>query len=53
MSKVEGFKPRHKAAIEEIYGCECLLVDMIVVPHCDCIRHRKYGMIDGYRPKND
>lgn len=40
MSKFSGYSPRHKAKIEPIEGCyQCIIVDGVVVPHCDCKRH--------------
>jgi hypothetical protein len=41
MSEVKGYTPRHKAVVEKIVGCivNCVIVDGVVVPHCDCVRH--------------
>lgn len=38
--KFSGFTPKHKVIIEKIQEChQCYVVDGIVVPHCDCVRH--------------
>lgn len=39
MRKFDGFEPKHKVTID-IRDCGvCLVVDNIVVPHCDCDEH--------------
>lgn len=39
--KLDGFEPKHKPIIESIVECiaNCLLVDGILVPHCNCQSH--------------
>lgn len=40
MRKFDGYEPKHKAVIERPDDCEvCLIVDGIIVPHCDCTAH--------------